>query len=215
MTTKRITFGITFAALSLITTLAASAAPGVATGAVNVRTGPGTGYAKVGTLAAGEVVDIKQCQGSWCFVDRASGTDGWASKNYLAAHGGGGGGGGGGSSSSDIPINFGMTVGPGGPTFSFGIGDAPPPPPAPPAPAKVCFFKGNNYTGTQFCVNAGDDDPTLPGGWNDSISSIQLQGGAQVTVCKNAWYAGSCITYSSSKPSLGSYNNAISSYQAF
>src|SRR5690606_29483340 len=102
---------------------AAIAAPGVATSSVNVRTGPGTGYAKIGALSAGEVVDVKQCQGSWCFVDRNSGTDGWVSKNYLAAYAATGSGGG--SSKPDIPINFGMTVGPGGPSFSFGIGDAP------------------------------------------------------------------------------------------
>lgn len=214
MSIKRITFGATFAAISLLTTLAASAAPGYATGAVNVRTGPGTGYAKVGTLAAGEVVDVKECQGSWCFVDRASGTDGWSSKNYLAPYEGGGGGGGG-SSSDDIPFNFGVTVGPGGPSFSFGIGDAPPPPPAPPVPAKVCFFKGNNFSGAQFCVNPGDDNPHLPGGWNNTISSVKVQGGAQVTVCKNNWYSGACTTYSTNKSSLGGYNNTISSYQAF
>src|SRR5690606_2009414 len=208
MSIKRIAFGTGFAAVTLLSTLAASAAPGVATGAVNVRTGPGTGYAKIGTLAAGEVVDVKQCQGSWCFVDRTSGTDGWASKNYLAPYEGGGSGSGG----SDIPFNFGMTVGPGGPSFSFGIGDGPLPPPAPPAPAKACFFKGNNFTGAQFCVTPGDSDPNLPGGWNDSISSIKLQGGAQVTVCKNFWYGGACTTYSSNKSSLGSYNNTISSY---
>lgn len=214
MSIKHLSFGATLLAATLATTLAASAADGIATGSVNVRTGPGTGYAKIGVLPAGEVVDVKQCQGSWCFVDRTAGNDGWVSKNYLAAYNGGGGGGGGGSS-SDIPFNFGMTVGPGGPTFSFGIGDAPPPPPAPPAPAKVCFFKGNNFTGAQFCVSPGDDDPHLPGGWNDTISSIRLEGGAKVTVCKNNWYAGACTTYHSNKPSLGSYNNAISSYQAF
>ncbi len=213
MSIQRITFGASLAAITLLSTLAASAAPGIATGAVNVRTGPGTGYAKVGTLAKNEVVDVKQCQGSWCFVDRDSGTDGWVSKNYLAAYEGGGGGGG----STDIPFNFGMSVGPGGPSFSFGIGDAPPPPPppAPPVPAKACFFKGNNFTGAQFCVAVGNDDPHLPGGWNDTISSIRLQGGAQVTVCKNNWYAGACTTYSADKPSLGGYNNAISSYQVF
>ncbi len=216
MSIKRVTFGTSLAAITLLTTLAVSAAPGIATGTVNVRTGPGTGYAKVGTLPSGEVVDVKQCQGSWCFVDRDGGTDGWVSKNYLAAYDGGGSGGGGGGS-SDIPFNFGMSVGPGGPSFSFGIGDAPPPapPPAPPVVAKACFFKGNNFSGAQFCVNAGDDDPSLPGGWNDTISSIRLQGGAQVTVCKNNWYGGACTTYSGDKPSLGSYNNAISSYQVF
>lgn len=211
MTTRHIATGATAIALTILSAASAWAAPGVATGAVNVRTGPGTGYAKIGTLAAGEQVDIKQCQGSWCFVDRISGTDGWVSKNYLAAGGSGSGGG----SSSDIPFNFGMTVGPGGPSFSFGIGDGPLPPPPAPVTPKVCFFKGNNFTGAQFCVNAGTDNPALPGGWNDTISSIKLQGGAQVTVCKDIWYAGACTTYSTDKPTLGTYNNAISSYQAF
>lgn len=199
------------AVLVLLSTAAAFAQPGVATGAVNVRTGPGTGYAKVGALSSGEYVDVKQCQGSWCFVDRNAGTDGWVSANYLKpvanqpAPA---------PSASDIPFNFGVTVGPGGPAFSFGIGDAPLPAPVPVTP-KVCFFKGNNFTGAQFCVTPTDNEPSLPGGWNDSISSISVGGGAQVTVCKNVFYGGACTTYAGNKPSLGSYNNVISSYQVF
>lgn len=212
MNVRRITVLSSAAAVVLLSTAAAFAQPGVATGAVNVRTGPGTGYAKVGTLSAGELVDVKQCQGSWCFVDRNAGTDGWVSANYLqpaAAQPA--------PSEPDIPFNFGVTVGPGGPSFSFGIGDAPPPAPVPPpAPAtpKVCFFKGASYEGVSFCVSPGDSNPILAGGWNNSISSISVQGGAQVTVCKNANYGGSCATIITSKSSLSSYNNAISSFQA-
>lgn len=212
MNAKHITVLSSAAAVVLLSTAAAFAQPGVATGAVNVRTGPGTGYAKVGTLSAGELVDVKQCQGSWCFVDRNAGTDGWVSANYLqpaAAQPA--------PSEPDIPFNFGVTVGPGGPSFSFGIGDAPPPAPVPPpAPAtpKVCFFKGASYEGVSFCVSPGDSNPILAGGWNNSISSISVQGGAQVTVCKNANYGGSCATIITSKSSLSSYNNAISSFQA-
>lgn len=212
MNVRHITVLSSAAAVVLLSTAAAFAQPGVATGAVNVRTGPGTGYAKVGTLSAGELVDVKQCQGSWCFVDRNAGTDGWVSANYLqpaAAQPA--------PSEPDIPFNFGVTVGPGGPSFSFGIGDAPPPAPVPPpAPAtpKVCFFKGASYEGVSFCVSPGDSNPILAGGWNNSISSISVQGGAQVTVCKNANYGGSCATIITSKSSLSSYNNAISSFQA-
>ncbi|UYO00985.1 MAG: SH3 domain-containing protein [Devosia sp.] len=212
MSVKRITLGTAVALVSIISTSAAWAVPGVATGNVNVRTGPGTGYAKVGTLSTGEAVDVKQCQGNWCFVDRSGGTDGWVSKNYLAATSGGGGGG---SSSSDIPFNFGVTVGPGGPSFSFGIGDAPPPPPPPAPTPKVCFWKNSNFTGAQFCVAAGVNEPAIAGGWNNSISSIRVYGGAQVTVCTNAWYAGSCATVSTDRPNLGFYNNTITSYQTF
>ncbi|KRA50182.1 SH3 domain-containing protein [Devosia sp. Root635] len=210
MNAKHITALSSGAAIVLLSTAAAFAQPGVATGAVNVRTGPGTSYSKVGTLSTGELVDVKDCQGSWCFVDRNAGTDGWVSANYLkpaAAQPAPA------PSEPEIPFNFGVTVGPGGPSFSFGIGDAPPPPPAPATP-KVCFFKSTNFAGSKFCVSPGDSNSHLAGGWNDSISSVSVEGGAQVTVCKNFGYGGSCATIINSKPSLSSYNNAISSFQA-
>lgn len=213
MNVKHITALSSAAAVVLLSTATAFAQPGVATGAVNVRTGPGTGYSKVGTLSAGEHVDVKDCQGSWCFVDRNAGTDGWVSANYLqpaAAQPAPG------PSEPDIPFNFGVTVGPGGPSFSFGIGDTPPPAPMPPAPAlaKVCFFKSTNFAGAQFCVSQGDSNPVLAGSWDDAISSISVEGGAQVTVCKEAGYGGSCATITTSKATLSSYNNTISSFQA-
>ena len=71
------------AALAIVTTtVAASAAPAVATGSVNVRTGPGTGYPRVDTLRRGEQVDVQYCRGSWCYVEKR-GPDGWVSANYL------------------------------------------------------------------------------------------------------------------------------------
>ncbi|MFD1251243.1 MULTISPECIES: SH3 domain-containing protein [Devosia] len=212
MITKRLYLAAAVAAATLASTAVAFAQPGIATNAVNVRSGPGTNYAKLGALSAGEIVDVQQCQGSWCYVDRSAGKDGWVSKNYLQPYQPSGNSGGG-NKKPDIPFSFGMTIGPGGPNISIGIGNAPPPP-APVTP-RVCFFKGNNYSGAQFCVAPGTNDPQLMGGWDDSISSIQVQGGAQVTVCTNFWYAGSCTTTASSQPSLGAYNNAISSFQAF
>ena len=62
----------------LVTTIAASAAPAVATGNVNVRSGPGTGYAVIDTLRRGEQVDVQYCRGSWCYVEKR-GPDGWVS----------------------------------------------------------------------------------------------------------------------------------------
>ena len=66
----------------LATTAAASAAPAHATNNVNVRSGPGTGYAVVDSLRRGERVDVQYCRGSWCFVEKR-GPDGWVSANYL------------------------------------------------------------------------------------------------------------------------------------
>lgn len=71
------------AALALLATAgAAMAAPAYATSNVNVRSGPGTGYAAIDTLRRGEPVDVQYCRGSWCFVEKA-GPDGWVSSSYL------------------------------------------------------------------------------------------------------------------------------------
>lgn len=71
------------AALALLaTTGIASAASAYATSNVNVRSGPGTGYAVVDALRRGEQVDVQYCRGSWCFVEKR-GPDGWVSANYL------------------------------------------------------------------------------------------------------------------------------------
>lgn len=79
------------AALAVLATAgAAFAAPAIATGNVNVRSGPGTGYGVVDALRRGERVDIQYCRGSWCFVEKR-GPDGWVSANYLAQGGGNGG----------------------------------------------------------------------------------------------------------------------------
>ena len=214
MNTARLTVVTASAALVLLSTAASAfAVSAFATTAANVRSGPGTGYAVVDALATGEEVDVEGCNGSWCKIQHV-GPDGWVSKSLLAA---------GGydapaptpvPATPDLPFNFGVTVGPGGPAFSFGIGDGPLPAPIP-VSAEVCFYKSSHFNGAQFCVSPGDDDASLPGGWNDSISSIRVSGGAEVTVCTDFWYGGACTTYHHDKANLGSYNNAISSYQAF
>jgi len=68
-------------AVTLLT--AGSAFAAVATGGVNVRTGPGTSYPILDTLARGEHVSVNDQQGGWCLVTKA-GPDGWVSCNYLA-----------------------------------------------------------------------------------------------------------------------------------
>jgi uncharacterized protein YraI len=60
----------------------ATAAPGVAKGSVNLRTGPGTNYARIVTIPAGAPVNVLRC-GRWCEVIYA-GRRGWASASYIA-----------------------------------------------------------------------------------------------------------------------------------
>lgn len=75
------------AAMALIATAgAALAAPAYVTGNVNVRSGPGTSFGIVDTVRRGERVDVQQCRGRWCYVQKR-GPDGWVSANYLERSG--------------------------------------------------------------------------------------------------------------------------------
>ena len=69
-------------ALLLLAASPATAAPGVAKGNVNLRTGPGTGYARIAIVPAGARVDILRCAG-WCEIIHA-GRRGWVSGSYVA-----------------------------------------------------------------------------------------------------------------------------------
>jgi hypothetical protein len=61
---------------------AARAAEAFTTTAANVRSGPGTNYAVIGTLPAGVRVHLEYCQRNWCRIDRAS-LHGWTSASLL------------------------------------------------------------------------------------------------------------------------------------
>jgi uncharacterized protein YraI len=88
MTFKKKLLTAGMAALAILATAgAASAASATATANVNVRTGPGTSYGVVGTLMQGERVNVDQCRGSWCYVERR-GQEGWVSANYLTSRSG-------------------------------------------------------------------------------------------------------------------------------
>lgn len=214
MTPNKLMIAVTAAIFSILaSTVAAMAVPATATGAVNVRTGPSTSYAIVDQLYAGENVEVTQCQSGWCYVQH-SGPDGWVSGNYLSI-----------ANQpqpqpqpqpNDPDCNFGLQVGPGGPNFSINCGNGNPTPPPAPVTPKVCFHSGNNYSGNSFCVNAGSGNSNLGGYWNDRISSVQVQSGASVQVCRNSGFGGFCQTYSSSVPVLNGFlNNQISSYQTY
>lgn len=54
----------------------------------------------------------------------------------------------------------------------------------------ACFYKDTDYDGEHFCVGSGEDIGSLPGGMNDSISSIKIFGRAEVTVFRDFRYQG-------------------------
>src|SRR5687768_5169724 len=60
----------------------ASAVPAVVETDLNVRTGPGPGYAVIDTMPAGASVEVIACYSGWCEVVW-QGYDGFASRAYL------------------------------------------------------------------------------------------------------------------------------------
>jgi hypothetical protein len=57
----------------------------------------------------------------------------------------------------------------------------------------ACFFRDWRYSGDRFCVRAGDRLPYLPGGFGNSISSIQLFGGARANLFDGKNFGGAQI----------------------
>lgn len=214
MTIMKYLRGVGLAAIAL----AASAMPGAAleaaaTTAVNVRSGPGTGFSVVDTLHAGEVVDVVECNAAntWCRIYH-EGPDGWVSRSYLGAPPAGG-------SSSSQP-QFGITIPlPGGGSITFGTPGytpppgSPPPPPPPPGPAQVCVYDLPNYAGASICAAAGTKAASIPGFWNNRVTSLRVFGGASIRLCDGINYGGFCNVFNSNQPALGAaLNNKASSY---
>lgn len=209
---RNLTKTVTLALVGLVLSTAAGlAAPGTATGTVNVRTGPATSFAKVDTLHAGESVEIGECQSGWCYIEH-DGPDGWVSASFLQPAGG--------SGSSDDDCNFNWVIGSGftvecnGNSVTIpGPGGLPTPPPPTPT---VCIYDGPNYTGTQLCGPAGSSQSNIVGFWNNRITSMKISGGAHVKLCQDPNYLGFCNTFSADVPALGMpLNNKASAYQTW
>ena len=85
MPRNRLALGVTTALFALACGVtAASAASAFASSTVNVRSGPGTGYAVVDVLRPGQRVEVDYCKGAWCAIEQR-GADGWVNANYLSA----------------------------------------------------------------------------------------------------------------------------------
>ncbi len=185
------------AAFAAALIFAAPTQAAVATGSVNVRTGPGTGYGVVDVLRPGEVVDVTRQSGGWCYVVK-SGPDGWVSCRYL----------------TDDYVRPGISVRPDVsvqlsiPGFSISIGDGGFFPGPIVGDGRVCFYEHINYGGSRFCMTAGQSRRSL-GDWNDEISSIRVYDDAEALVCQHTNYQGRCAVIDRSVRNLGSFGNDI------
>ena len=187
------------AAVVFLPTVAA-AAPGEATGSVNVRSGPGTSFEIVDRLSAGEDVDVLGCRLGWCYIQHP-GPDGYVSSSYVRRTGGGA------SFGPSFNLSFNFPRG----SISIGVGPGTPtPPPGGSMPGDVCFYSGAGFTGSRLCMDQGELTPYVGREWNNRISSIRNPDGFRVLVCDDAGYD-DCRTYRTSARTLGDFDNVISS----
>ena len=78
--------------------------------------------------------------------------------------------------------------------------------------ARVCFFENANFGGASFCVDAGQSYALMPTGWDNRITSIRVEPGYSVQVCRDTNFGGWCEEITADVPQLfGDRNNAISS----
>ncbi len=59
-----------------------------------------------------------------------------------------------------------------------------------PPRAGACFYKNLNFTGDYFCMKPGERFARMAPGFNDSITSIQIFGGAQVRIFNDPNFSG-------------------------
>ena len=61
-----------------------------------------------------------------------------------------------------------------------------------PRPPKTgaCFYKDSDFRGDYFCLKLGERWPSMPGGFNDRISSIRLFRGARVRIFVDSDFRG-------------------------
>ena len=166
---------------------------------------PSNSSDEVNEVFEDDEVTVTECTTNYCFI-QIDGPNGWIRKNRLGSLDEEG-------DPADVPFNFGITVGPGGPSISLGLGGGGGGIVIGPGGGQVCFYKNNNYSGSYFCRAPGQSANSIGGGMNNAISSIKISGGAEVTVCKGTNMNPACTTYTNNKSSLGGYNDTISSYE--
>ena len=196
------------ALVTAVLTPAAHASDAQATVALNVRSGPGAGFAIVDTLARGEVVDMTECQtNGWCYITHP-GPDGWVNSRYLTAPAG--------AASPGPNCRFELTIGSDGPRFAIVCGDGPGASPGSIlAGNRACFYADANYSGARFCRGVGIIN-NLPPAANDRMSSVRLYGTARARLCVNPNLGGFCRTLTSSEAQLGPWlNDRVSSVRVF
>jgi hypothetical protein len=83
----------------------------------------------------------------------------------------------------------------------------------------ACFYQDAGFQGDRFCLAVGVQDASMPLTFNDAVSSIEVFGGATITIFEHEDFGGQAIQISNSVTSLADsrspngfrWNDAISS----
>lgn len=203
-------FKFAAAAAALVAGLAigpAFAAPNAyVTKDADVLKNPNPASTIISEVSKGDLVTLLDCKNNFCLVKEEGG---WAKQSAFGPLSKG--------KPSSAPFSFSFGVGSDGkPSFSIGVGNGGPvvDDEEEDEDPEVCFYKSKNFQGSALCTEPGDSDDSLPGAWDNNISSIEVFGGAEVLVCRDEDLEGTCANITSSKKSLpASLDNRISSYE--
>lgn len=203
-------FKFAAAAAALVAGLAvgpAFAAPNAyATKDADVLKNPNPASTVISEVEKGDLVTLLDCKNNFCLVKEEGG---WAKQSAFGPLNKG--------KPANAPFSFSFGVGADGkPSFSIGVGNGGPVivEDEDDEDPEVCFYKSKNFQGSALCTEPGDSDDSLPGTWDNNISSIEVFGGAEVLVCRDEDFEGACANITSSKKSLpASLDNRISSYE--
>lgn len=154
---------------------------------VTLVDGPGAGYRLRGEVAEAERVRVTRCQKLWCHINGGAVT-GWLPMETLS---------------------FGTV--PRGPFTGPRLGYAAD------GGGTVCLYEGANYTGRKICGKSGFVVPDLKHtGFDNSFSSVSVEGVASVTLCRDRFMQSYCQRISVSQPRLnGLLGNSASSLHVY
>lgn len=77
----------------------------------------------------------------------------------------------------------------------------------------ACFYRGGGFQGDYFCMSTGESYDFLPPGFNDSISSIRIFGGAAVAAYNDRGFGGIRINLDRDIPDLGRFRTQDNPYK--